>query len=48
MAVFAGKAREAGWPVRELTAVHDVMITAPAMLAAALDELSEVPARAEE
>lgn len=48
MAVFANRARAAGWPVRELPAVHDVMVTAPAMLAAALDELAQAFSRPEE
>ena len=38
--------RDAGWPVRELAAGHDAMVTAPGPLAAMLDEMArETPAR---
>lgn len=39
MRVFADKAKRAGWPVIELDAIHDIMISAPATLASALNDL---------
>jgi pimeloyl-ACP methyl ester carboxylesterase len=38
---FAEKAREAGWPVREIPTGHDAMLTAPETLAELLLELSD-------
>lgn len=38
---FAEKAREAGWPVREIATGHDAMLTAPEAVAELLLELSD-------
>jgi len=48
MRVFAEAARMAGWPVRELVVGHDAMISAPATLADALNDLASRPVQVED
>jgi hypothetical protein len=43
-APYAAKAGRLGWPVREITADHEALATAPHLLASAILELAGHPA----